>query len=141
MPYYDYDAQLISKHTWPVPAQMPDGKWERAWMVKLAAPPPAPTAMEALSAVLTQEVVQFLAGADRRLADLTNELVISLEWVNPQEIKAALLTDSGGWPDELLVAAWRLFADIDQMLGTIDTIDGQPRDRWPPWNLRSEHTE
>jgi hypothetical protein len=120
---------------------MPDGKWERVWIIKLKAPPPAPTAMETLSAVITQEIVQFLADADRRLADLQNELIIWLQWANPLEIRAALLTEAGDWPEELVVAAWRLFEDIDQMLGTIDTIDGQPRDRWPPWNLRSGRTE
>jgi len=136
-----YDTKLIRKHTWPVPAQMPDGKWERVWMIKLKAPPTVSTAMETLAAVITQEVVQVLAVADRRLEDLQNELVIALEWVSLQDIRAALITEIADWPDELLFAAWRLFEDIDQMLGTIDTIDGQARDQWPPWNLRSWRPE
>jgi hypothetical protein len=137
----NYNSQRISKHTWPVPVQMADGKWARVWMIQLKAPPPAAPAVETLSAVITQEIGQFLAGADKRLEDLQNELVISLQRANPQAIRAALITDRDDWPDELLFAAWRLFEDIDRMLGTIDTIDGQPRDHWPPWNLRSGRPE
>jgi hypothetical protein len=141
MQHYDYNAKRIRKHTWPVPIRMPDGKWARAWMIQLQAPPPAAPAVETLSAVITQEIVQFLAAADKALHDLQNEFAVSLEWVNLQEIKASLITETADWPDELLVGAWRLFEDIDQMLGTIATIDGQPRDHWPPWNLRSGRTE
>jgi hypothetical protein len=137
----EYNGELIKRHTWPVPQQMPDGMWQRVWTIRLKEAPVVSTTMEVLSSEITQEIVQYLAGRDRRLESLKGDLVISLEWTNPQEIIAALITEEGDWPDELLFAAWRLFQDIDRMLGTIDTIDDQVRDRWPPWNLQKAGDE
>jgi hypothetical protein len=133
---HDYNAQLIKTHTWPVPQQLPDGRWRRAWTIRLKEEPLVSTAMEVLSSEITQEVVQYLTERDRRLESLKDDLVISLEFTKSQGIIAGLITEEGGWPDELLFAAWRLFQDVDRILGTIDTIDGQGRDRWPPWNFR-----
>lgn len=114
---------------------MPDGKWQRVWTIRLKDNPAISATIEAFSSEITKDIVEYLSGSDSRLQSLRDDLAISLQLAGPREINAALTTKEGDWPDELLFASWRMFEDIDRMLATIDTIDGQPRDDWPPWNL------
>jgi hypothetical protein len=126
-----YSAKFIKTHTWPVPELMVDGRWHRVWTIRLKEKPRL--ALERLSSAITQDVVRHLEH-NSQPHTLGADFVISLSRGASREIVATLRTQEDGWSDELLFASWRMFEDIDQMLGTIETIDGQPRDNWPPWN-------
>jgi hypothetical protein len=131
-----YSPESIKVHNWPAPQLMPDGKWHRTWTIRLKSNLPETIDLGASSSSITKEILDYLGEADSRLQNLGDDLALSLQLTGPREVMASMLTRQADCSDELLFAAWRMFEAVDQMLGTIETIDGQPRDNWPPWNLR-----
>ena len=134
---HDYTdaAKLIARHTWPPLEQMPDGRWKRSFRIKLKEDTAGLATLEEFSSIITQDIIKYLEG-DSHIGDLENDLIISLNSDSRQEITADILTVGDGNWDEYMVAAWRMFEDIDLMLGPIATIEGQERNSFPPWSLQ-----
>lgn len=132
---YTDAAKLIARHTWPPLEQMPDGRWKRSFQIKLKEDTTGPATLAEFSSIITQDIIKYLED-DSRIWHLENDLVISLNSDSRREITADILTVGDGNWDEYMVAAWRMFEDIDRMLGPIATIEGQARDSWPPWSLQ-----
>lgn len=98
-----------------------DGKWLREWDVRLVVPPPPEW-----STRLTECGQAGVETAAELLAD-------------GRTIHLTCATELNPFTDELfLVGAYRMLQCIDQRVGRIELIQGQPRDLWQPF--RSEQT-
>ena len=93
-----------------------DGRWLREWDVRLALPPP--------SDWRTRLTECEQAGVETAAGLLSDGRTIHLTCV----------TELNPFTDELfLVGAYRMLQCIDERVGQIDLIQGQPRHVWQPF--------
>ncbi|WP_293140175.1 hypothetical protein [Okeania sp. SIO3I5] len=117
MQYNVYDLII---HNWPKLAQTPDKKWHRTWEIVLKSPVIEPVDLVAYSESLSHE-----------------DFLVSVEICDGDRLKVSVTTERWGWEDELYSATYNMFEAIDNLFGTIDTIQGQERDLWEPWLRKS----
>jgi hypothetical protein len=134
-----YTADMIKVHSWPDLEDLSDGRWQRTWAIQFLADVPDQEGLDGLALRIRQNLVAFMEGNHDGQA-VAPDLAVCLCRHSPREIQARLSARYDAWADEWFPAAWHMFEQIDQHLGPIDTIEGQPRDNWPPWNLRRYHT-
>ena len=102
------------------------------FVLKEAAPPRVE--LTSLSSHISEQIIADVRAAGQRLSDIgQHDLAICLQQIAPCEIIATVLTRQDGWSDEFYYATYRLFTYINECVGTIDTIEGQPRDSWRSW--------
>ena len=65
------------------------------------------------------------------------DFLVSVEICDGDRLKVSVTTERWGWEDELYFATYNMFEAIDNLFGTIDTIQGQDRDLWEPWLRKS----
>lgn len=129
-----YGLNSITINPWPEVEHLPDGTWARVWQFVLKEDVSPAVGLRALSATIGERIVADLRAVDQRLADLEqDDFIVCLRRVAPCEIVATVLTKQDGWSDEFYFATYQLFRYIDELVGTIDLIEGQPRDSWRPW--------
>jgi hypothetical protein len=120
-----YDAERIIIHNWgDLTKNSDDKKWTRDWKIKLKIPILESTDLASVSRKLSYE--GFQVDLDK---DSTGDLSISVQ------------TKEWGWEDYLYFNTYKMFEEIDYLLGTIDTIQGQARDTWYPWLWRKRTSE
>lgn len=96
-----------------------DGRWMREWDVQLVVPPPSDWSTR-------------LTECEQAGVETNAELL-----ADGQTIHLTCVTELNPFTDELfLVGAYRMLKCIDQRLGRIALIQGQPRHVWQPF--RSE---
>lgn len=111
-------AEDIVIHNWAELIQTPDQKWRRLWDIKLKKTIPETIDFKSVSQALSHEDFQ-----------------VYVEVSDGNHVKVSVTTDRWGWEDDLYFATYRMFQEIDHIFGTIDTIQGQDRDFWPPWQF------
>jgi hypothetical protein len=134
----EYDARQVTPHSWPPPEQMPDGKWMRTFAIRLREDAILATTLGELSSLVTEDVVAYM-DAEGVAPTLRDDVVISMDFTDPddkRQVRAVIVSRLDGWDDLLFAVAWRMFEDVDEMLGTICTIEGDVRDAFPPWSLQ-----
>jgi hypothetical protein len=63
----------------------------------------------------------------------TGEAQVGIQLEGDRKVIMEVITARWGWDDDLYFYSYRLLKQIDETLGTILTIQGQPRDVWNPW--------
>lgn len=114
-----YNADDIVIHKWAKLIKTPEFKWNRIWTIVLKNPVFEPVDLEAISQNLSHE-----------------DFLVVVEISDGNHLKVSVTTERWGWEDELYFDTYRMFAAIDRLVGTIDTIQGQDRDLWEPWLRR-----
>src|SRR6476620_10005786 len=108
-----YNSDDVVIRNWANLRQMPDGRWNRKWDIKLKQAIPESINLENIYKLLSRE------GFDIRVVIREgNHLEISVT------------TEEWGWEDELIFATYRMFEEIEQLVGKIDMIQAQSRDIW-----------
>jgi len=129
-----YSVSAITTNRWPQVKQLANGTWERVWHLVLTENIPRSEELSTLSLHIGKQIVADLRAADPRLSGIEqDDVVVHLCRMAPREIAAIVLTKQDGWSDEYYLATYRLFEYVDEKIGAIDTIEGQPRDSWRPW--------
>jgi hypothetical protein len=96
-----------------------DGRWIREWLVQLVGAPPADW---------STRLAQFPGDGMETIATLD---------ADGRTLHITCLTELEPLSDEMfLVAAYRMLERIDQGIGQIEQIQGQPRDVWQPFRTR-----
>jgi hypothetical protein len=111
-----YSGEGLVLNTWPQLEPTKDGRWRRVWTIMFAADLPPQLPLEEVSAGLCE-------------ADFS----VRLKQIGRREILATVLTQEWGWADHFYFASYRMLKAIEEKIGMIDTIQGQPRDLWRPW--------
>jgi hypothetical protein len=115
----EYRKDQIVRVAIPAWRRDTDGRWMREWDVQLAVPPPSDWSTR--FAQCEQPGVETAA---KLLAD-------------GRTIHLTCVTEANPFTDELfLVGAYRTLQCIDQLVGKIELVQGQPRHVWQPF--RSE---
>ena len=111
-----YNVDDIIIHNWPKLVQTTDKKWNRIWDI-----------------ILKKSVVESvdLVTYSQKLSH--EDFCVCVEVSDGNHLKVSVTTERWGWEDELYFATYKMFEAIDQLFGTIDTIQGQERDVWEPW--------
>jgi hypothetical protein len=129
-----YGLSNITINPWPQVERLPDGTWRRVWRFVLGEDIAPGVELDALSSSIGEQIVADLRAVDPRLSDIKrDDLSVCLQRIAPCEITATVLTRQDGWSDEFYFATYQLFKYVDERVGTIDTIEGQPKDAWRPW--------
>src|SRR4051794_6871889 len=134
----NYDARRITPHPWPSPEQMPDGRWMRAFAIRLREEPIFTATLEEFSSLVTEDVVEYM-DAEGCMPTLRDDVVISIDLTgvaDKRSVRAIIVSKLKGWDVLLFPVPWRIFEDVSQPLGSIDTIEGYARHAFPPWTLQ-----
>lgn len=126
----DYSSVELAPIRWASLEQLPDGSSKWTWNIRLHSRPNTSASWEQVSLAIKQSIVEHVDPS------LEADLSISLTLHDLTHLTATMHTTRSGWADELVIATGYMFDDIDRMVGTIETIEGQPRNMWPPWTLR-----
>lgn len=93
-----------------------DGRWTRDWSVRLADRPNAEARRNLHD--LSEEGIQVVAEVDN----------------DGHTLHLRTTTDRDAFSDEIyFVAAYRMLRRIDENVGRIESIQGQPREWWQPF--------
>lgn len=111
-----YNAQGLVYNPWPPLEHLSDGRWQRVWRIRLTGPVPCGLQLDVLSAHMSE-----------------TDCMVSVQPIGERELTVTVLTKEHGWSDVFYFATYRMFAKIDECIGTIESIEGQPRDMWRPW--------
>ncbi|AFZ10526.1 hypothetical protein Osc7112_6371 (plasmid) [Oscillatoria nigro-viridis PCC 7112] len=108
-----YNVDDVVVRNWANLRQMPDGRWNRIWEITLKQAIPESINLENISKLLSHEDFDI-----RVVMREGNNLAISVT------------TERWGWEDELIFATYRMFEEIEHLVGKIDIIQAQNRDIW-----------
>ena len=103
---------------WPKPVQLDDGRWHRRWNVVL------------------------VEGSERRdaeavfrdaMATFENNVALSVEG---RRVEVDVYTRRWPLEDDLFFYNFRVLKCVEDVLGEIELIEGEPRNKWRPWRVR-----
>lgn len=118
-----YSADDIVVNKWAELKQISDGKWKQIWDIVLKEPIVETTNLKDISKELSHEDFDVLLKI-KRGKYLTVFVTLSNMDTNPYS------------HDYTLFAIHKMFEDIERLLGSIDTIQGEKmEDRWSPYKL------
>jgi hypothetical protein len=112
----NWEPKAIVVHNWPKLEETPDGTWRRRWDI-----------------VLQESVLKPLRISELERELSTGEAQVGIQLEGDRKVIMEVITARWGWDDDLYFYSYRLLKQIDETLGTILTIQGQPRDVWNPW--------
>lgn len=97
--------------------QLSNGKWHRVWDIVLK---------QALTEINNLEEIY------KQLSHHNFDVDIKVaEGIN---LTVSVINDKSYWDDEFLFSTYTMFEDIERLLGSIDTIQGQKNEaRWSPY--------
>lgn len=99
--------------------QTSDGKWNRIWDIVLKKPIAETSNLEDISIKLSHQ-----------------DFDVQVKVREGKHLTVCVTNEKSYWDDEFLFATFKMFEDIERLLGTIDTIQGQKmEDRWSPYRL------
>ena len=114
-----YSADDIIVNKWAELKQTLDGKWNSIWDIVLKKSIAETSNLEDISIKLSHE------GFDVRVKVREGK-----------HLTVSVTTERSERDDDILFATFKMFEDIERLLGTIDTIQGQKmEDRWSPYRL------
>ncbi len=114
-----YSADDIIINNWAELKQTSDEKWSRIWNILLQQTIPETVDYETISDFLCHKDFSVQVNISE-----ANHLIVTVT------------TERWGWDDELYFATYRMFEEIEQLLGKIYTIQGESRDKWSMWLWR-----
>ena len=112
----EYNAKNLIYNRWAPLKHLPGGHWQRTWSLLLKEEVRSQISLEKVSIELSEEGFKVV---------LTQNA--------PKRLTATVTTVEDGWDDRFFFATYRMFKRIDEKIGTIETIEDQPRDLWRPW--------
>lgn len=114
----DYSGVVLVKNAWPEWRPVGDGAFVRRWKFEL-------------ERALQED---FLIPDD--LGDDDIEVTVSTG-ERDTELIATTATRQNAWSDQVFFFAFhRLFERMEERFGRLKSIQGQPRDEWPPFRRR-----
>lgn len=111
-----YNAHGLVHNTWPPLHQQADGRWKRVWTICLESHISPHLSMQTLSGKLSEP-----------------GFLVLVEPIGGCELAVTVVTKEHGWSDTFYFATYRMFGKIDAWMGTIESIEGQPKALWRPW--------
>jgi hypothetical protein len=122
---YSTENIIINKN--PELQQLSDGKWQQIWGIVLKKP---------ISKTIN------LTNISQNLSNKDFDLNVQIQVTKGKYLKVYTTFDRDTNPyhhDHSLFAAYKMFEDIEQLLGAIDTIEGQKMEnRWSPYRNRKK---
>lgn len=118
----EYDASKITWHKYPIARQAHDGNWIMIWDI-----------------VLVNEIKdkESIAKFESELS--TEEITITAK-VQEKNLKVIVETLRWSWEDDLIGYFKRIWEGVNDIIGEIETIQGDARDTWNPWFYRKHKT-
>jgi hypothetical protein len=117
-----YNAGNITTHNWAELKQITSNEWQRDWNITLKSSIPKSTNLEVISKELSYE-----------------GFFVTIETDDARHLKVSVRTTDWGWEDYLYSNTYKMFEEINHILGTIEIIQGQARDSWYPWLWRTRN--
>ena len=112
---YNADDIIVNKRA--ESKQTSDGKWHRIWDIVLKKIIPETNNLEDISRELSHD-----------------NFNVHIRVTAGKHLTVSVTNEKSYWDDEFLFSTYRMFEDIERLLGTIDTIQGQKNeDRWSPY--------
>ena len=111
-----WEPKALVVHNWPQLEETPDGTWQRRWDI-----------------VLQESALKPLRISQRARELSIGEAHVGLHLEGDRTVIMEVITARWGWDDDLYFYSYHLLQQTDETLGTILTIQGQPRDVWNPW--------
>ena len=112
---YNADDIIVNKRA--ESKQTSDGKWHRIWDIVLKKTIPETNNLEDISRELSHD-----------------NFNVHIRVTAGKHLTVSVTNEKSYWDDEFLFSTYRMFEDIERLLGTIDTIQGQKNeDRWSPY--------
>jgi len=117
-----YSADDIVVNKWAELKQIPDEKWKQIWDILLKKTIAETTNLKDISKKLSHE--DF-------------DVTLKIKEGKHLTVFVTLNRDTNPYShDRSLFTIYKMFENIERLLGTIDTIQGQKReDRWSPYRL------
>jgi hypothetical protein len=118
-----YDADKIVIHNWPEAIQLSDGKWARNW-----------------------DITFKQSWKTSKISEVSDELSyqgfsVRISFIQEKKYSFQIITDDWSWEDYLYFNTYKMFEEINDLIGEIETIQGQPRDCWDPWLRNNRNPE
>jgi hypothetical protein len=112
-----YNASDIIVNKRPESKQAPDGRWHRVWDIVLKK---------------TINKTNNLEDISRQLSH--KDFDVHIQVAGGKYLTVSVINEKSYWDDEFLFSTYRMFEDIERLLGAIDTIQGQKNEeRWSPY--------
>ncbi|BDA74896.1 hypothetical protein RIVM261_085030 [Rivularia sp. IAM M-261] len=112
---YNADDIIVNKRA--ESKQTSDGKLHRIWDIVLKKIIPETNNLEDISRELSHD-----------------NFNVHIRVTAGKHLTVSVTNEKSYWDDEFLFSTYRMFEDIERLLGTIDTIQGQKNeDRWSPY--------
>lgn len=120
-----YSADMIIVNKFPKLKELPNGKKEEIWEIVLKTTISEETNLQDISQKLSHE--DFQVAVEVEQGKYLNVCVTTIRDPNPYG------------HDHTLFDIYRMFENIEQLLGKIDTIQGQKiEDRWSPFRKKGK---
>jgi hypothetical protein len=122
-----YSADNIVIHNWAKLTQTTDGKWTRTWNIVLKEKLSDSLNLGSISQTLSHEDFQ-----------------VNVEIASENSLEVCVITQRWGWEDNLYFSTYKMFEELNSIVGDILTIQGQDRNLWDPWlyeKLKSENKD
>lgn len=123
---YSADNIIVNEH--PELKKLPNGKWEQVWDIVLNQPISEKINLKDISQKLSNEDFEFDVHIQVTKGQYLKVCVTCIRDANPYH------------HDYSLFAVYKMFENIDRLLGSIDTIQGQKKDRWRPFRQRHKNS-
>ncbi|WP_375492779.1 hypothetical protein [uncultured Nostoc sp.] len=117
-----YSPNDIIINNWAELRQTPDGKWNRLWSISLQ--------KSILETIDYENISKLLSHED---------FYVQVQISEPNCLLVSVTTERWGWDDELYFATYRMFEEIEHILGKIDKIQGENREKWSIWLGRKKN--
>lgn len=115
---YSADDIIVNKRA--ESKQVSNGKWHRFWDIVLK---------QALTEINNLEEIC------RQLSHQNFDVDVKV--AEGRNLTVSVINDKSYWDDEFLFSTYTMFEDIERLLGSIDTIQGQKNeDRWSPYKKK-----
>jgi hypothetical protein len=115
---YNADDIIVNKRA--ESKQTSDGKWHRIWDIVLKKTIPETNNLEDISRELSHD-----------------NFNVHIRVTAGKHLTVSVTNEKSYWDDEFLFSTYTMFEDIERLLGTIDTIQGQKNeDRWSPYKKK-----
>ena len=105
---------IISKY--PDLIQLPDSRWNRVFDVRF------------------KKSIDVNLDLSKIAHSVSNQdFLVKINKQNKTSVKVSVTTDRWGWDDEISIGTSILIKKLDDLIGTIDIIQGQARSEWCSW--------
>jgi hypothetical protein len=112
-----YSAESIIPVRWPPLVRLASGAWQRVWHVIFCNKSVDSATLRDASVLLSKE-----------------QFSVAVVSTGPGAVSVTVQTEEDGASDEIFLANYRMLARLEEIVGEIELIEGQPRNQWRPWH-------